>query len=90
MADEPRTPRRYGLSPVNVDRVDLERFPLVASTAPYVAHVRAGDALFIPDGWWHATLNLDESAFISSFVNFRHAASGSQDEEDDVFSKIEL
>ena len=45
---------------------------------------------WFPDGWWHATLNLDESAFISSFVNFRHAASGSQDEEDDVFSKIEL
>jgi len=45
---------RFGLSPVNPDRVDLERFPLFAQLKRgKVAHLRAGDALLIPDGWWH-------------------------------------
>ena len=26
--------------------------------------------MYFPDGWWHATLNLDESVFMSSFVNY--------------------
>ena len=45
---------RFGLSPVNPDRVDLERFPLFAHLkGGRVAHLHAGDALLIPDGWWH-------------------------------------
>ena len=45
---------RFGLSPVNPDRVDLDRFPLFASMRHgMVAHLHKGDALFIPDGWWH-------------------------------------
>ena len=47
--------------------------------------------MWFPDRWWHATLNLDESAFISSFVNFRNVASGSgEDDEDVLISKMEL
>ena len=53
--------------------------------------VGEGDAVWFPDRWWHATLNLDESAFISSFVNFRNVASGSgEDDEDVLISKMEL
>ena len=44
---------KYGLSPINVDRVDLERFPALASVSPLHARMQSGDALFIPDGWWH-------------------------------------
>mmetsp|Transcript_40040 Transcript_40040/g.67150 ORF Transcript_40040/g.67150 Transcript_40040/m.67150 type:complete len:350 (-) Transcript_40040:276-1325(-) len=29
-----------------------------------------GDALYFPSKWWHATFNLDESVFISTFVNY--------------------
>ena len=44
---------KYGLSPINVDRVDLQRYPAFAEAPPLYARVAAGDALFIPDGWWH-------------------------------------
>ena len=44
---------KFGLSPINVDRVDLERFPEVANAATIVANLSAGDAVYIPDGWWH-------------------------------------
>jgi hypothetical protein len=45
---------RFGLSPVNPDRVDLEKFPLFASMrGGMTAHLQKGDALLIPDGWWH-------------------------------------
>ena len=38
---------RFGLSPVNPDRVDLDRFPLFASMRHgMVAHLHKGDALF--------------------------------------------
>lgn len=32
--------------------------------------VHPGEMIFFPTNWWHATLNLDESVFISTFVNF--------------------
>ena len=44
---------KFGLSPINVDRVDLERFPSVANATTYIANLSAGDAVYIPDGWWH-------------------------------------
>ena len=36
-----------------MDRVDLQRFPAVSAAAPLFANLTAGDALYIPDGWWH-------------------------------------
>ena len=39
---------KFGLSPVNVDRVDLERFPSVANATTYYARLGAGDAIYIP------------------------------------------
>jgi len=44
---------KFGLSPVNCDRVDLQRFPEVANAPTYYARTRAGDMIYIPDGWWH-------------------------------------
>ena len=44
---------KYGLSPLNVDRVDLERYPAMADAQPLIARLEAGDALYLPDGWWH-------------------------------------
>ena len=44
---------KYGLSPINVDRVDLERFPSISNATTYLANLSAGDAVYIPDGWWH-------------------------------------
>ena len=44
---------KYGLTPVNVDRVDLERFPSVANASTMYTRLQPGDAVYIPDGWWH-------------------------------------
>jgi hypothetical protein len=38
--------------------------------------VAEGEAIYFPDGWWHATLNLDETVFISSFVNYARDEQG--------------
>ena len=46
-------PPQFGLSPISADRVDLDRFPEFASAATHRAVIHAGDALYIPDGWWH-------------------------------------
>lgn len=40
------------------------------ASAPLDCTVAAGEAIYIPHLWWHATLNADESVFISSFVNW--------------------
>lgn len=44
---------KFGLSPISADFVDLERYPAFADSAPRRALLRPGDALYIPDGWWH-------------------------------------
>ena len=45
---------RFGLSPVNPDAVDLDHWPMFANLeGGMVAHLGPGDALLIPDGWWH-------------------------------------
>jgi len=44
---------KYGLSPINVDRVDLQRFPRLPEAKVLYAHLYPGDALYIPDCYWH-------------------------------------
>lgn len=45
---------RFGLSPVHPERVDLEHYPHFAhAKLGVIARLNAGDALLIPDGWWH-------------------------------------
>lgn len=35
----------------------------------YECTLRPGEAIYFPDKWWHATLNLDTSVFISTFLS---------------------
>ncbi|KAI4900796.1 hypothetical protein NFI96_026300, partial [Prochilodus magdalenae] len=35
---------------------------------PLECTIRPGEVLYFPDRWWHATLNLDPSVFISTFL----------------------
>ncbi|XP_057201778.1 jmjC domain-containing protein 8 isoform X3 [Triplophysa rosa] len=35
---------------------------------PVECTIRPGEVLYFPDRWWHATLNLDTSVFISTFL----------------------
>jgi ribosomal protein L16 Arg81 hydroxylase len=49
---------------------DYDRHPLAREAKPRALQLEAGDALYIPSGWWHAVFA--ESASISvSFTNLR-------------------
>ena len=50
------------LSFVNPEAPDLERFPRFARamTKAVVAHLEAGDCLFLPKYWWHHVTSLDK------------------------------
>ncbi|XP_037113376.1 jmjC domain-containing protein 8 isoform X1 [Syngnathus acus] len=41
---------------------------LTPRQAPLECTIRPGQVLYFPDRWWHATLNLDTSVFISTFL----------------------
>ena len=41
---------------------------LPPSEMPMECVLGPGEVLYLPHGWWHATLNLGESVFISVFV----------------------
>ncbi|XP_023567219.1 jmjC domain-containing protein 8 isoform X2 [Octodon degus] len=44
-------------------------YPVLApSEKPLECTIQAGEVLYFPDHWWHATLNLDTSVFISTFL----------------------
>lgn len=44
---------RYGLSPINVDTVDLRRFPKFSKAMPFYVHLKPGNSLYIPANFWH-------------------------------------
>ncbi|XP_053550971.1 jmjC domain-containing protein 8 [Bombina bombina] len=47
----------------------LETYPyLPEQERPVECTIRPGEVLYFPDRWWHATLNLDTSVFISTFL----------------------
>uniref|UniRef100_A0A8C5QZH0 Jumonji domain containing 8 n=1 Tax=Leptobrachium leishanense TaxID=445787 RepID=A0A8C5QZH0_9ANUR len=47
----------------------LETYPYLPEAArPVECTIRPGEVLYFPDRWWHATLNLDTSVFISTFL----------------------
>jgi hypothetical protein len=48
------------------DRVDRERFPLVARATAYEAVLAPGDVLFLPSYWWHE-IRVDELAVSVGF-----------------------
>ncbi|XP_031698307.1 jmjC domain-containing protein 8, partial [Anarrhichthys ocellatus] len=46
-----------------------ETYPhLPEEEAPLECTISPGEVLYFPDRWWHATLNLDTSVFISTFL----------------------
>lgn len=44
---------------------------IAAHGPPLDCTLGPGEALYLPSGWWHATLNVDEAVFLSSFVDDR-------------------
>jgi hypothetical protein len=62
-------------SKIDLDKPDLEQFPLFAKATPIVAQLEPGEILFVPTGWWHTTKILSPSITVSasrvSASNFR-------------------
>ncbi len=56
-------------SEVDLEQPDLQRHPLFAAAEPADVTLEAGDAIFIPVGWWHHVRSLDTS-ISASFTNF--------------------
>ncbi|KAK2156264.1 hypothetical protein LSH36_217g02002 [Paralvinella palmiformis] len=47
----------------------LEDYPkLSGPELPYECTINPGEVIYFPDHWWHGTLNLDASVFISTFL----------------------
>jgi hypothetical protein len=56
---------RAVFSPVDLDAVDLERFPLMRGVRVLEVVVEPGEALFLPLAWWHQVTSLDPCVSIS-------------------------
>ena len=41
------------MSPVDIKKPDLQRFPLFAQARPYHCNIKPGDVLYMPAFWWH-------------------------------------
>lgn len=57
--------------------LDLARFPLVKNVRFHEVILEAGDALFIPIGWWHQVASLDFSV-TATYTNFKWPNEGWQ------------
>jgi len=55
-------------SPVRFFDVDLGRFPRFARARPHKAVVGTGDALYIPDPWWHTVVSADDELEVTVTV----------------------
>ena len=59
-----------GLSPIDVDAVDLEEFPLFADVKYGIARIEAGDCFYMPGGkTYHSTLAPNWSLFNCTFLH---------------------
>ena len=75
--------------PVNSERVDFDKWSMFAQLeGGMVAHLRGGDALFIPEGWWHqihsgpgrnAAVTWEFEPYEGLFANLRPLDSFGQD-----------
>ena len=65
-------PAGNDFSMVDVEDLDLERFPAVANARGYEVSLEAGDVLFLPARWWHYVRQCDpghENLSLNFWVN---------------------
>ncbi|MBX9878124.1 MAG: cupin-like domain-containing protein [Candidatus Obscuribacterales bacterium] len=58
-------------SDIDLDNIDYERFPELKHVKIIDVTLEAGEALFIPVGWWHHVTGLEVSITFT-FTNFRY------------------
>lgn len=47
----------------------METYPTLDEEGmPLECTLGVGEVLYLPTGWWHATLNVGQTVFISTFV----------------------
>ncbi|MFT3924996.1 MAG: cupin-like domain-containing protein [Myxococcales bacterium] len=57
----------------NLENPDFERFPLFKKATPIRFVQEPGEAVYVPEGWWHATRMVSISIAVSStFANLAH------------------
>ncbi len=59
------SPEKQNFSQINIDKPDLNRFPLYAEAVPTTFVLEPGEILFVPSHWWHTTKMLTPSITIS-------------------------
>lgn len=64
----------------DLEQADLARWPNLTRLIPLVAHLRPGDALFIPALWFHSVTAHEFSVAVNVF--WRHLAAGSYQPKD--------
>ena len=57
---------QYNTSPVDVENPDLQKYPLFAEAPPPIECIlNPGDALYIPEKWWHHVRSLSRSVSVN-------------------------
>jgi len=57
---------RAVFSKVDIENIDYEAFPLMKNVNVLEVVVEPGEAIFIPLGWWHGVVALDEGVSLST------------------------
>jgi hypothetical protein len=57
------------LSEIDLEKIDVERFPLFKKTTPFHCIIEPGDVLYIPPLWWHHVRSLDMSISVNYWWN---------------------
>ena len=59
--------REYIIFPKNKNLAN--NLPLIFSLTLNISYILTFQLIYFPDKWWHATLNIDTSVFISTFLS---------------------
>uniref|UniRef100_A0A6B0VCC2 JmjC domain-containing protein n=1 Tax=Ixodes ricinus TaxID=34613 RepID=A0A6B0VCC2_IXORI len=68
-------------SQVNLEKIDVARFPKTKLLKPYYVVLEPGDVLFVPSRWWHYVRCLDTSLSINTWIPLVRTPSASTDRE---------
>ena len=57
--------KKTHMSEVDFHHVDTARFPLFNKATPFYCLAEPGDVVYMPTGWWHNVLSLDQSISVN-------------------------